>query len=158
MTMNIRFKLISGLAMLGLMLGTFSPASAATGTAASGSGKVTCQGDGIVVFAGDFVESSFATKAGVLVHNKPASGSFTISGAGFVKYSAAGNATLYVGAGSGTAKKVKGAKVTLSGADARFEVLGTGRLLARGEGTCTTKSGKTYTWKGDQDVTVNVSQ
>lgn len=150
--MNARMRMIGCLAVLGLLLGTWGPASAAVGT-----GKITCDGDGTLVFTGDFVEMSVSTKAGAVVHTKPSKGTLTVSsGSALVKYTSR-DTTLYVGSGTATAKTVKGIRLTLSGANAHLEATGTGRLAVRGEGACTTKSGKTVTWKASKDTTVDVA-
>lgn len=156
--MNILTKLVSLLAVAGLMLHVAGPASAAPATVA-GRGKVVCDGDGVIVFSGDFIEGTVSTTAGVLVHSKPKSGTLKfVDAAGFTKYSATGNVTLHVGYGTATARNVKGVKVTLSGANAHFEIVGQGRLSARGDGHCTFANAQTSEWHTDEEVTIDVTQ
>lgn len=150
--MNTQMRILSCLAGLCLLLGAWGPAAAAAGT-----GKVTCDGDGTLVFTGDFVEVSLSSKAGAVVYTKPSKGTLTFSsGSGFVKYTS-GDTTLYVGSGSATAKNVKGIKLTLSGANAHLEAAGTGRLAMRGEGSCTPARGKAITWKAGKDTMLEVA-
>jgi hypothetical protein len=150
--MNTRMRILSGLLGFSLLLGMWGPAAAAAGT-----GRITCDGDGTLVFTGDFVEMSLSSKAGAVVHTKPSKGTLTLSsGSSYVKYTS-GDTTLYIGNGSATAKNVKGIRLTLSGASAHLEAAGTGKLAVRGEGACTTRSGKTLTWKADKDTTVEVA-
>jgi hypothetical protein len=150
--MNTRIRLLSWLVGLSLVLGAWVPAAAAGGT-----GKITCDGDGTLVFTGDFIDMSLSLKAGAAVHTKPSRGTLTFStGSGFVKY-ASGDTTLYIGGGSATAKSVKGIKITLSGAKSHLEATGTGRLAVRGEGACTTGGGKTLKWAAGKDATLDVA-
>ena len=150
--MNTRIRLLSWLVGLSLVLGAWGPAAAAGGT-----GKITCDGDGTLVFTGDFVDMSLSLKAGAAVHTRPSKGTLTFSiGSGFLKYTS-GDTTLYIGNGSATAKYVKGIRVTLSGAKAHLEATGTGRLAVRGEGSCTTGSGKTLKWAASKDTTLDVA-
>lgn len=136
--------------MLSALLGVWG---AGTAKAVTGTGKITCDGDGTLLLSGDFTELSVSTQAGALVVARPSRGTVILSsGARFVKYTS-GDTTLYIGNGSATAKNVKGIKLTLSGANAHLEALGTGKLAVRGEGACTTASGKTWTWKPSQDTT-----
>jgi hypothetical protein len=151
--MNTRIKLLSCLAIMGLLFGAWGLPTAA---AASGTGKITCDGDGTLVFSGDFVDLSLATVAGAVVHTKPATGSFTFTGSGFVKHTS-GDVVIRVGSGSAHAVNVKTVKLTLSGADAHLEATGAGRLAIRGVGACTTASGKTYTWKEYKDTTLDLA-
>lgn len=152
--MNIRMKVLSLFVAFGLIFAAWSPSYAATGK-----GRVVCDGDGVIVFGGDFAEGTLFTKAGVFLHTKPTTGSLKfIDGQGFVKQSATGEVTLYVGYGGVAAKNVRNIKVTLSGADAHFEIVGRGRLSARGDGACTYGNGQTLTWKPDSDVTLDVTQ
>ncbi len=152
--MNTRHKLLSLILVLALTLAVAGPASAQT----SGAGKLTCDGDGTLVFSGDFTALSLSTKAGALVYSKPSSGSITVtSGKAFVKHSANGNLTIYVGSGSGTAKNVKNIKLTLSGVDAHLEATGKGTFAVRGDGSCVTGSGKTYTWKSASDTSISIA-
>jgi len=150
--MTARFRILSLVLIAAIVLGVVGPASAQTGT---GTGTVTCDGDGVVVLSGDFTALSASIGAGALVHNKPTKGNVTAkAGTTFVKYFS-GDLVLYVGTGSGSASNVKGLKLTLSGADGHIEVTGTGKMAVRGEGSCTTGSGKTITWKsGEQSITV----
>ncbi|MBI3360901.1 MAG: hypothetical protein HY023_07310 [Chloroflexi bacterium] len=149
--MNTRIQLLSLLVGLSLALGMWGPVSAGSGT-----GKITCDGDGTLVFTGDFLTMSLSTTAGAAVHTKPATGTITISsGSAFTKYFS-NDTTLYIGSGSATAKNVKNIKVVLSGAKAHLEAAGTGKLAVRGVGSCTTASGKVYTWK-QSDTTVAVA-
>lgn len=152
--MNTRHKLLSLVLVLALTLAVAGPASAQT----SGAGKLTCDGDGTLVFSGDFATLSVSTEAGALVYSKPSSGSVTVSsGKTFVKHSANGNLTLHVGSGSGTAKNVKNIKLTLSGANAHLEATGKGTFAVRGEGSCVTAGGKTYTWKSASDTSISIA-
>ena len=152
--MNIRMKTLSLLAVLGLVFAAWQPTYAA-----SGRGRVVCEGDGFVVFDGDFVDGLMAVDAGVFIHTKPTSGSVKFkAGHGFVKQSSTGDVTMFVGHGGVLAKNVRNIKITLSGANGHFEVVGRGRLLARGDGSCTYGDGQTLTWKPDTDVTLDVTQ
>jgi hypothetical protein len=152
MNMNTRMRILACLMGLGLLLGAVGP-----GAVEAGTGKITCDGDGTLVFTGDFVELSLSTKAGAVVHTKPSKGTLTFSsGSALVKYTS-GDTTLYVGNGSATAKNVKGIKLTLSGANAHLEAIGTGKLAMRGEGSCTPKSGKTVKWQASKDTTLEVT-
>jgi hypothetical protein len=152
MVMNTRMRLMSLLAGLCLVLGSWGPASAAKGT-----GKITCDGDGTVIFTGEFLEISLSTKAGAVVYTKPAKGALAFSsGSNLVKYTS-GDTTLQIGSGSAAAKNVKGIKLTLSGANARLEAKGTGKLTVRGEGACVTASGATLTWRAGKDSTLDVA-
>ncbi len=154
--MNPRIKLLNGLLVLGLALGAVGAPSVSA--AAAGTGKITCDGDGTLVFTGDFATLSLSTLAGAVVYTKPTKGALAIaSGSTFVKH-VAGNTTLRIGGGSMTAKGVKGIKLTLSGANAHLEATGAGKLVVRGEGECVTESGQTYTWKSNKDTTVDVIQ
>lgn len=148
--MSARMKVLSWLAGLSLALGLWVPTAAG-----SGAGTTTCDGDGTLVLAGDFVSLSVATDAGALVHTRPTHGQIVVStGTGFVKYFTNG-VTLYVGSGSGTAINVANTKLTLSGAAAHLAATGRGRLVARGTGTCTNGKGVVYTWK-PYDTTMDV--
>jgi hypothetical protein len=141
--MNTRIRILSLVLAAAVVLGVVGPVSAQTG---SGTGTITCDGDGVVVLSGDFTSVSATVEAGALVHNKPGKGTITAkSGTSFVKY-ISGDVVIYVGTGSGSAKNVKGLKLTLSGANGHIEVTGTGKMAVRGEGWCTTGSGKTITW------------
>ena len=150
--MNTRTRILSGWLGLSLLLGMWGPAAAA-----AGAGKITCDGNGTLVFTGNFVEMALSSKAGAVVHTKPSKGTLTFSsGSGFVKYTS-GDTTLYIGNGSATAKNVKGIKLTLTGAAAHLEASGIGRLAVRGVGTCALTNGKTVTWKESKDTTVDVT-
>ncbi|MBI3242378.1 MAG: hypothetical protein HYZ49_08805 [Chloroflexi bacterium] len=152
--MTTRNKFLSLILVLALLLVLAGPASAQT----SGAGSITCDGDGTLVFTGDFATLSLSADAGALVYSKPDSGSIAISsGKTFVKHSANGNITIYVGSGSGTAKNVKNIKLTLSGANGHLEATGKGKLAVRGEGSCVTGGGKTYAWKSASDTTITVA-
>jgi hypothetical protein len=153
--MLTRLKLISWLAVLSLAVSAYAPASAA---GVAGKGLVICKGDGVIVFSGDVVRGKLTTTAGVIVHTTPVSGTLEFADAhGFTKY-LSDDVTLHVGAGAATAKNVKDVKVTLSGANAVFEILGKGRLLARGDGFCVFANGQRTTLKTDRDVTIDVTQ
>jgi hypothetical protein len=144
-------RMLGCFAVLSLLLGTWGPAAAAART-----GKITCDGDGTLVFTGDFVEMSVSTRAGAVVYTKPSKGTLTFSsGSSLVKYTS-GDTTLYIGSGSATAKTVKGIKLTLSGANAHLEAIGTGKLAVRGEGSCTPTIGKPVTWRSS-NTTVDVA-
>ena len=150
--MNTRMRRLSWLVGLSLLLGAWGPAAAAGGT-----GKITCDGDGTLVFTGDFVDMTLSLKAGAAVYTRPSKGALTFStGLGLLKYTS-GDTTLYIGNGSGTARNVKGIKITLSGAKAHLEATGTGKLAVRGEGSCTTASGKTLKWAASKDTTLDVA-
>lgn len=155
--MNIRFKVLSVLSALGLLFAAWSPTYAA-GAAVSGRGKVVCDGDGVVVFGGDFVRGTFSTSAGAIIHTWPTKGSIRFEDAtGFIKQAGSGDLTVYVGYGTAIANEVRNVKVTLSGADAHFEVLGRGRLIARGDGACSF-NGQFFTLKPDTDIVFDVTQ
>ncbi len=150
--MKNRIRVFSLLAVFALALAVSGPVAAQTG---SGTGKITCDGNGVIVLSGDFTAISASVEAGALVHNKPSTGTLTIkSSTAFVKYISS-TTTLYVGTGSGTAKNVRGLKMTLSGANGHIEATGTGKFAVRGNGSCTTAKGTVYTWTGtDTSITV----
>ena len=151
--MKNRIRVFSLLAVFALAVAVSAPVAAQTG---SGTGKITCDGDGVIVMSGDFTTISASVEAGALVYNTPSKGTMIIkSSTAFVKYISS-NVTLYVGTGSGSAKSVKGLKMTLSGAGGHIEAAGTGKFAVRGEGSCTTASGKTFTWTS-KDTTITVT-
>lgn len=150
--MKNRIRVFSLLAVFALALAVSGPVAAQTG---SGTGKITCDGDGVIVLSGDFTQISASVEAGALVHNTPTKGTMIIkSSTAFVKYISS-NVMLYVGTGSGTAKNVKGLKMTLSGANGHIEATGTGKFAVRGDGSCTTAKGTVYTWTStDTSITI----
>lgn len=152
--MITRTRIVTLGLIVALALGVVGPASAQSAT---GAGSITCDGDGVVVLSGDFTSVLLSVDAGALIHNKPSSGTVTVkTGRYFTKY-ASGLAVLHVGTGSAAAENVKGLKLTLSGANVHLEATGTGKVAARGEGSCTLTNGtKTVTWT-NTDVTVNVA-
>lgn len=153
--MNTRIKLVSLFAILSLAISAYAPAATAN---VAGRGLVICKGDGIIIFSGDMVRGKLTTTAGAIVHTTPISGTLEFAdGRGFTKY-LSDDVTLHVGVGTATAKNVKDVKATLSGANAVFEVLGKGRLLARGDGFCVFANGQRTVLKTDRDVAIDVTQ
>lgn len=151
--MNTRIRILSLIAAAAIVLGVVGPASAQTAT---GAGTITCDGDGVVVLSGDFTALSASIEAGALAYNKPGKGTIIVkAGTSFAKYTS-GDVVIYIGTGSGSAKNVKGLKLTLSGANGHIEVTGSGKMAVRGEGSCTTGAGKTITWT-NTDVSITIA-
>lgn len=124
--------------------------------AASGTGTVTCEGDGVVTFAGD-VRRIDISGTGSVVYSKQG-GVVWKSGNAWKVYHATGEdgrpVTIMVGWGEAHGVRIVDARVVLSAANGFMEVTGSGTLYARGEGYCETEGGIRYEWNTLREAAV----